>query len=429
MTDAHAGPAQDTSGEPVKGLDVARIREDFPILAREVYGKPLVYLDNAATSQKPRQVIDALVRYYERHNANIHRAVHCLGEEATAAYEEARAKVARFINAPSPECIVFTRNTTEAINLLAYTWGRANVRSDSEVLLTPLEHHSNIIPWQRLVAEKGASLRYIGLTEQQTLDLDGLENLMDGRTRLLSVTQVSNAMGTINPVERLISEAHRNGTMVLVDGAQSAPHMPVDVQAMDCDFFAFSGHKMLGPTGVGVLYARPGLLEEMEPFLGGGEMIKRVTLEEATWNDVPWKFEAGTPNIADGIGRGAAIDYLNDLGMENVRAHELEITEYGLRRLRQMEEVTIYGPPDPADRGGVISFNYPDLHPHDVGTVLDRHGVAVRAGHHCAQPLMRHLGVSGTVRASFYVYNTPEEVDVLVDALGQARAFFSNDTK
>ncbi|MEE8146273.1 MAG: cysteine desulfurase [Longimicrobiales bacterium] len=429
MTEAHAGPAQDTAGKPVKGLDVARIREDFPILAREVYGKPLVYLDNAATSQKPRQVIDALVRYYERHNANIHRAVHCLGEEATAAYEEARAKVARFINAPSPECLVFTRNTTEAINLLAYTWGRANVGSDSEVLLTPLEHHSNIIPRQRLVAEKGASLRYIGLTEQQTLDLDGLENLIDGRTRLLSVTQVSNAMGTINPVERLISEAHRNGTMVLVDGAQSAPHMPVDVQAMDCDFFAFSGHKMLGPTGVGVLYARPGLLEEMEPFLGGGEMIKRVTLDDATWNDVPWKFEAGTPNIADVIGLGAAIDYLNDLGMENVRAHELEITEYGLRRLRQMEEVTIYGPPDPADRGGVISFNYPDLHPHDVGTVLDRHGVAVRAGHHCAQPLMRHLGVSGTVRASFYVYNTLEEVDVLVDALGQARAFFSNDSK
>ena len=429
MTEAESVTNQGVAGKPAGGLDIARIREDFPILAREVYGKPLVYLDNAATSQKPRQVIEALVRYYESYNANIHRAVHCLGEEATAAYEEARAKVARFINAPSPECIVFTRNTTEAINLVAYTWGRANIGPDSGVLLTLLEHHSNIVPWQRLTAEKGASLRYIGLTEQQTLELDGLENLMDGRTRLLSVTQVSNALGTINPVQELAAEAHRNGTMVLVDGAQSVPHMPVDVQAMDCDFFAFSAHKMLGPTGVGVLYARPELLQEMEPFLGGGEMIKRVTQEDATWNDVPWKFEAGTPNIADVIGLGAAIDYLSGLGMENVRAHEMEISEYALRRLRQMEEVIIYGPPDPADRGGVISFNYPDLHPHDIGTVLDRHGVAVRAGHHCAQPLMRHLDVSGTVRASFYVYNTLEEVDVLVDALGQARAFFSNDTK
>ncbi len=429
MTEAESVTNQGVTGKPAGGLDVARIREDFPILARDVYGKPLVYLDNAATSQKPRQVIEALVRYYENYNANIHRAVHCLGEEATAAYEEARAKVARFINAPSPECIVFTRNTTEAINLVAYTWGRANVGPDSGVLLTLLEHHSNIIPWQRLTAEKGASLRYIGITEQQTLDLDGLENLMDSRTRLLAVTQVSNALGTIIPVQKLTAEAHRNGTMVLVDGAQSVPHMPVDVQAMGCDFFAFSSHKMLGPTGVGVLYARPELLQEMEPFLGGGEMIKRVTQEDATWNDVPWKFEAGTPNIADAIGLGAAIDYLSDLGMENVRAHEMEISEYALRRLRQMEEVTIYGPPDPADRGGVISFNYPDLHPHDIGTVLDRHGVAVRAGHHCAQPLMRHLDVSGTVRASFYVYNTLAEVDVLVDALGQARAFFSNDTK
>ena len=429
MTEAESVTNQGVTGNPAGGLDIARIREDFPILAREVYGKPLVYLDNAATSQKPRQLIEALVRYYESYNANIHRAVHRLGEEATAAYEEARAKVARFINAPSPECIVFTRNTTEAINLVAYTWGRANIGPDSGVLLTLLEHHSNIVPWQRLTAEKGASLRYIGLTEQQTLELDGLENLMDSRTRLLSVTQVSNALGTINPVQKLAAEAHRNGTMVLVDGAQSVPHMPVDVQAMDCDFFAFSGHKMLGPTGVGVLYARPELLQEMEPFLGGGEMIKRVTQEDAIWNDVPWKFEAGTPNIADVIGLGVAIDYLSGLGMENVRAHEMEISEYALRRLRQLEEVIIYGPPDPADRGGVISFNYPDLHPHDIGTVLDRHGVAVRAGHHCAQPLMQHLDVSGTVRASFYVYNTLDEVDVLVDALGQAHAFFSNATK
>jgi cysteine desulfurase/selenocysteine lyase len=425
MTDARPVTAQGVSAKPITPLDVARIREDFPILSRTVYGRPLVYLDNAATSQKPRQVIEALVRYYEHYNANIHRAVHCLGEEATAAYEEARAKVARFINAPSPECIIFTRNATESINLVAYTWGRAHVRPDSEILLTPLEHHSNLIPWQLLAAESGASLRYIGLTDQQTLELDGLEGLMDERTRLLSVTHVSNAVGTINPVEKLAALAHRNGTTVLVDGAQSAPHMPVDVQAMDCDFFAFSAHKMLGPTGVGVLYGRRELLEAMEPFLGGGEMISRVTFESATWNDVPWKFEAGTPNIADVIAFGAAIDYLEGLGMENVRAHEVEITSYALSRLRQMDEVVIYGPPDPADRGGVISFNDPTLHPHDVGTVLDRHGVAIRAGHHCTQPLMRSLGVSGTARASFYLYNTLEEVDVLVDALGEARAFFS----
>lgn len=408
------------------GLDVARIREDFPILSREVYGRPLVYFDNAATSQKPRQVIEALVRYYEHYNANIHRAIHCLGEEATNAYEEARAKVAAFINAPSPECIVFTRNTTEAINLVAYTWGRANVGPDSEVLLTLLEHHSNIIPWQRLAAEKGATVRYIGITDSQALELNGLENLMDASTRLLAVTQVSNAVGTINPVEKLIEEAHRNGTTVLVDGAQSAPHMAVDVQAMNCDFFAFSSHKMLGPTGVGVLYGRRELLEEMEPFLAGGEMIKRVTEEGATWNDIPWKFEAGTPNIADVIAFGAALDYLDDLGMENVRAHEIEITEYALSRLRELEGLIIYGPPDAADRGGVVSVNYADLHPHDIGTVLDRHGVAVRAGHHCAQPLMRSLGVAGTARASFYVYNTLEEVDVLVDALRTARSFFAN---
>ncbi len=429
MTEAKPVSGQDVSGKPASALDVARIREDFPILGRNVYGKPLVYLDNAATSQKPRQVIEALVRYYEHYNANIHRAVHCLGEEATAAYEEAREKVARFINAPSPECIVFTRNTTEAINLVAHAWGRANVGPESEVLLTQMEHHSNLVPWQRLAAEQGASLRYIGITDQQSLELDGLEDLMNRRTRILAVTHVSNAVGTINPVEKLAALAHRNGTTVLVDGAQSAPHMPVDVQAIGCDFFAFSAHKMLGPTGVGVLYARRELLEEMDPFLGGGEMISRVTLEGATWNDLPWKFEAGTPNIADVIAFSAAIDYLERLGMENVRAHELEVTGYALGRLRQMEEVIVYGAPDPADRGGVISFNYPNLHPHDVGTVLDRHGVAIRAGHHCAQPLMRALGVFGTARVSFYVYNTLEEVDVLVDALGKARAFFSNDAR
>jgi cysteine desulfurase/selenocysteine lyase len=405
-------------------LDVQRVRKDFPILQREVYGKPLVYLDNAATSQKPRQVIDALVNYYENYNANIHRAVHCLGEEATAAYEEARAKVAKFINAPSPECVIFTRNTTEAINLVAYTWGRENVREGDEILLTQMEHHSNLIPWQRLAAEKGATVRYIELTDTQTLALDGLENLFDARTRIIAMPHVSNSLGTINPVEKIAREAQRNGVAFLVDGAQGAPHLPVNVQAIGCDFYAFSAHKMLGPTGVGVLYARQELLEEMEPFLGGGEMIRKVTFEGATWNDLPWKFEAGTPNIADVIAFGAAIDYLSDIGMENVREHEIEITEYALNRLSEFDDITLYGPPDASERGGVVSFNFGDLHPHDIGTVLDRHGVAIRAGHHCTQPLMRTLGVSGTARASFYVYNTPEEVDVLVEALEAARDFF-----
>ena len=405
-------------------LDVHRIRKDFPILERKVYGKPLVYLDNAATSQKPRQVIDALVDYYENYNANIHRAVHCLGEEATAAYEEARAKVAKFINAPSPESVIFTRNTTEAINLVAYTWGRANVLEGDEILLTQMEHHSNLIPWQRLASEKGATVRYIELTDTQTLALDGLENLFDARTRIAAMPHVSNSLGTINPVEKIAAEARRNGTLFLVDGAQGAPHLPVDVQAIGCDFYAFSSHKMLGPTGVGVLYGRPELLEEMEPFLGGGEMIRKVTFEGATWNDLPWKFEAGTPNIADVIAFGSAIDYLNELGMENVREHEIEITDYALTRLSQLEGIVMYGPPDPRERGGVVSFNFGDLHPHDIGTVLDHHGVAIRAGHHCTQPLMRTLGVSGTARASFYIYNTPEEVDVLIEALEATRDFF-----
>ncbi len=418
-----------SAGGASRPLDSARIREDFPILSRLVYGRPLVYLDNAATSQKPRQVIDALVRYYESYNANIHRAVHCLGEEATNAYEETRAKVAAFINAPSPECVIFTRNTTESINLVAYTWGRANLREGDEILLTQMEHHSNLIPWQRLAAEKGARIRYIGLTETQTLALDGLEGLLDARTRLVALPHVSNSLGTINPVERVAAEARRNGSVILVDGAQAAPHLPVDVQAIGCDFYAFSAHKMLGPTGVGVLYGRRELLEEMEPFLGGGEMIRRVTFEGATWNDLPWKFEAGTPNIGDVIAFGAAIDYLEALGMENVRAHEVELTEYALARLRTLDDITIYGPPDARDRGGVISFNLGDLHPHDVGTVLDRHGIAIRAGHHCTQPLMRALGIAGTARASFYIYNTPEEVDVLVDALRSARKFFANDAR
>ena len=410
------------------GLDVGRIRRDFPILSREVHGRPLVYLDNAATSQKPRQVIDALVHYYEHYNANIHRAIHQLGEEATEAYEAVRGKVARFINAPSEECIVFTRNATEALNLVAYAWGRPSIRQGDEILLTEMEHHSNIVPWQVLAGEKGAYLRYVGLTEQQTLN-DDISAHLSGKTRLVSITHVSNGVGTINPAEAVVKAGHAAGALVLLDAAQSVPHMPVDVQALDCDFLVFSGHKMLAPTGIGVLYARRELLEEMQPFLTGGDMIKKVTLEETTWNDIPWKFEAGTPNVGDVIGLGAAIDYLSALGMENVRQHEIEITAYALRRMRQLEDVTIYGPPDAEQRGGVVSFNLADIHAHDVGTVLDRYGVAIRTGHHCNQPLMQRLGVAGTARASFYIYNTPEEVDVLVEATQEARSFFARSPR
>jgi cysteine desulfurase/selenocysteine lyase len=407
-------------------LAVARIREDFPILSRKVYGQRLVYFDNAATSQKPRQVIEALTHYYENSNANIHRAVHRLGEEATMLYEEAREKVARFINAPSPECIVFTRNTSESINLVSYAWGRANIGPDDEIVVTELEHHSNFVPWQQLAKEKGAKLVVIGVNDDQTLRLEqGLSAYLTGRTKLVAFTHANNTVGTINPVTQMTSEAHRAGALVLVDAAQSAPHMPLNVQEMDCDFLAFSAHKMLGPTGVGVLYARRELLEQMPPFLTGGEMIAKVTLDETTWNEVPAKFEAGTPNIADVIAFGAAIDYLADLGMANVRAHEEEITAYALRRLRQLESLTIYGPEGVDKRGGVISFNYPDVHPHDVGTVLDRHGVAIRSGHGCNQPLMRRLGIAGVARASFYVYNTLEEVDVMIEALGEVGTRFT----
>jgi cysteine desulfurase/selenocysteine lyase len=405
-------------------LDVARIRKDFPILERKVHGKQLVYLDNAATSQKPRQVIDELVRYYENYNANIHRAVHTLGEEATAAYEAAREKVRAFINAPSGETVIFTRNTTEAINLVAYSWGRANISEGDEILLTQMEHHSNLIPWQQLAKEKGATVRYVPVTPQGTLELNGLENLFDARTKMMALPHVSNSLGTINPVEKIAVEARKRGVMLLIDGAQGAPHLPVDVQAIGADFYAFSSHKMLGPTGIGVLYGRKELLEEMEPFMGGGEMIRKVTFEGATWNDLPWKFEAGTPNIADAIAFGAAIDYLSALGMDNVRKHEAEIVAYAIDRMSTLDDIILYGPP--ADqRGGVVSFNFPDLHPHDIGTVLDTHGVAIRSGHHCTQPLMRCLGISGTARASFYIYNTPEEVDKLVDAVRAAREFFA----
>ena len=408
-------------------FDVEAIRRDFPILQRTVHGKPLVYLDNAATSQKPHAVIDTLVDYYERHNANIHRGLHTLAEEETARYEETRAKVARFIDAPGSETVLFTRNTTESINLVAQAWGRGHVRSGDEIVVTVMEHHSNLVPWQLLAKEVGAVLRVVDIDDEGRLVPDDWHRLVGERTKLVAVTHASNALGTINPVKEIIELAHAFGALVVLDGAQSVPHMPVDVKDLDCDFLAFSSHKMLGPTGVGVLYARRRVLDEMEPFLAGGEMVNKVTLEEATWNELPWKYEAGTPNIADVVAFGAAIDYLEGLGMAEVRRHEAELTAYALETLARIPNLTLYGPRDVSIRGGAISFNYAGLHPHDLGTALDSYGIAVRAGNHCAQPLMRRLGIVATARASFYIYNRRDEIDTLAEGILEAARFFGND--
>jgi cysteine desulfurase / selenocysteine lyase len=406
-------------------FDIETVRKDFPILQRQVHGKPLVYLDNAATTQKPSQVIDALVHYYEYYNANIHRGIHTLAEEATSAYEAVRDKVVRFIGSPyGPQSIVFTRNTTEGINLVANAWGRKFLNPGDEIVLTISEHHSNLIPWQLIAREKGARLRFIDIDDEGRLRREQFAALIGPKTKMVAVAHASNVLG-INPVHELTALAHQYGALVLIDGAQSVPHMPVDVSDLDCDFMVFSGHKMLGPTGAGVLYARPELLDAMPPFLGGGSMISRVQLEESTWADVPHKFEAGTPDIADVIALGAAIDYLEALGMADVRSHEQEITGYALERLSKLPEITIYGPMNVDERIGVVSFNYGDIHPHDVSQVLDTHGVAVRASHHCAQPLMRRLDTAATARASFYIYNTKAEVDALVSALQEAGRYFA----
>jgi cysteine desulfurase/selenocysteine lyase len=408
-------------------LDVARIREDFPILSQKVNGRPLVYLDSAATSQKPRQVIDALVTYYETTNANIHRGIHTLAVRATEQYEGVRAKVARHIGATHPQDVVFTRNTTESINLVARAWGDANVGEGDEIVLTLMEHHSNIVPWQLLANRVGAHLRYVGIDDGGELNLDEVRAAVGPRTKLVTVVHMSNVLGTINPVAEIAEIAHAAGALLLVDGAQSAPHLPVDVEALGCDFFAFSAHKMLGPTGVGVLWARHGLLGVMSPFLGGGEMISVVREDASTWADVPHKFEAGTPNIADVIAFGAALDYLGDLGMENVRKHEMAITAYAIDRLSAIG-AEIHGPRDVRLRGGAVSFALDGLHPHDVSTIVDTYGVAIRAGHHCAQLLMRRLGVPATSRASFSIYNLNSEVDVLIEALEHAKKVFSVDS-
>jgi cysteine desulfurase / selenocysteine lyase len=406
-------------------FDVDTIRKDFPILQRTVHGKPLVYLDNAATSQKPLAVIDALVEYYEQYNSNIHRGLHTLAEEATARYEEVREKVRRFVNAPVTESIIFTRNATESINLAAQAWGRKHISAGDEIVLTIMEHHSNFVPWQMLAKETGAVLRFVDIDDRGFLR-DDWRDMIGEKTKLVAVTQMSNVLGTINPVRDIAEVAHAFGAVVVVDGAQSVAHMPVDVQDIDCDFLAFSSHKMLGPTGVGVIYVRRSILEEMEPFLTGGHMIHKVSVEETTWNEIPWRFEAGTPNIADVIAFGAAIDYLEGIGMDMVRRHDMELTAYALDVLEQIPKLTIYGPRDAKSQGGAVSFNYGEIHPHDLGQVLDSYGVAIRAGHHCAQPLMDRLGVGATARASFQIYNKREEIDVLAEGIQKTAKFFGD---
>ncbi len=406
-------------------LEVEALRADFPVLSREVRpGVPLIYLDSAASSQKPRTVLQAMDDFYARHYANIHRGIHTLAEEATAMYEQARGDVARFVNAARPEEIVFTRNTTEAINLVANAWGRAFLKAGDLVILTEMEHHSNLVPWQMLVAERGWRLEFIEVTPEGLLDGASYERLLTQGPKLVSFTHVSNVLGTLNPAKEIIAQAHAAGAVAVLDAAQSVPHMPVDVQELDVDFMAFSGHKMLGPTGIGVLYAKLNHLEAMPPFLGGGDMIKRVYLRSFRPNDVPHKFEAGTPAIAEAIGLGAAVDYLSCVGLPAIRAHEQEMTAYAIERLEEVPEVRLLGP-SAEKKGGVVAFEFSDVHPHDVAQVLDRYGIAVRAGHHCAMPLHDKFGITASTRASFYLYNTKPEVDRLVEGLYKVKELFA----
>jgi cysteine desulfurase / selenocysteine lyase len=413
-----------TTTGPAVGLDPAAVRADFPILEREVHGRPLVYLDSANTSQKPRQVLDAMDDYYRRHNANVHRAVHTLSEEATHLFEQARGKVARFAGA-SERATVFTKNASEAINLVAYAWGLRNLQEGDEVLVTEMEHHSNLVPWQLVARLTGARVRAVPVTGDHLLDLDALDRLLGERTRMVAVSAMSNMLGTLNPVAEVARRAHAAGALVLADAAQAVPHAGARLDRLGVDFLAFTGHKMLGPMGIGVLAAREELLERMEPFLGGGEMIRDVTIESSTWNDIPWRFEAGTPNVAEAVGLGAAVDYLQAIGMDRVRAAEAELTAYALERLGEVKGLRLYGPEELDQRGGVLSFTLGEIHPHDVAQVLDEEGVAVRAGHHCTMPLHRRLGVQATTRASFSVYSTVEEVDALAAGLDKAARFFA----
>ncbi|MCB0169193.1 MAG: cysteine desulfurase [Anaerolineae bacterium] len=398
-------------------FDVEKVIKDFPILNQHSNGKSLTYLDSTASSQKPTAVIEAMDTYYREYNANVHRGIYQISEQASEAYEQARKKIGRFINAYHWREVIYTRNATESINLVAYTWGQAHLKAGDVIITTEMEHHANLIPWQQLAARTGAVVKYIPVTEQGYLDMAAFEAMLSPQVKLVAVTHMSNVLGTIPPVDDIIEKAHAVGALVLLDGAQSVPHLPIDVQALRCDFLAFSGHKMLGPTGIGILWARQELLPDMPPFMTGGDMIKQVTLEGAVWNDPPWKFEAGTPAIAEAIGLGYAVDYLNELGMANVRQHEIELVTYALEQLHNVEGLRIFGPQTPDNRGGSIAFSLGHIHPHDVAAILDSEGVAVRAGHHCAMPLHDKFGLPATTRASFYVYNIPADVDRLVSGL------------
>lgn len=402
------------------------IKSYFPILNQEINGHPLVYLDSAATSQKPVQVIEALTNYYKLDNSNVHRGVHTLGNRATEKYEGAREKVRKFINANSTEETIFLRGTTTAINLVAQSYGRANVDEGDEIVITYMEHHSNIIPWQQLAKERGAILKYVELEEDGTISLEQVRAAVTERTKIVSMVYVSNVLGTMNPVKEVAQIAHENGAVMVVDGAQAAPHLKIDVQQLDCDFFAFSGHKMCGPTGIGVLYGKKELLNNMEPVEFGGEMIDFVGLYDSTWKELPWKFEGGTPIIAGAVGLGAAIDFLNEIGLNEIEKHEHQMAAYAMEKMSSIEGLEIYGPADPQQRAGIVTFNLNDVHPHDVATVLDMSGIAVRAGHHCAQPLMKWLEVTATARASFYLYNSESDVDRLVDGLRSAKEYFND---
>jgi cysteine desulfurase/selenocysteine lyase len=405
-------------------LDPAALRRDFPILERTVNGHPLIYFDNAASSQKPRQVVEAMAEYYYHSHANVHRGAHTLSAEATDLYEGARARVAGFIGAPSPRSLVFVRNTTEAINLFAHSWGRSNLREGDEIVLSHTEHHANLVPWHLLAAERGVVIRGLELGEDHRLDLDALDGLLTERTKLVATWHMSNVLGAINPIRELAERAHAVGALLMVDGAQAAPHVPVDVEALGVDAYTLSGHKMLGPTGAGALWVREEILEQMPPFLGGGEMIRKVYLDSSSYADIPMRFEAGTPNIAEAIGLAAAVDYLEGVGMEAILEHDQALARYALDGLRDVEGIALYGP-EGDDRGGIVAFNIAGVHPHDVATALDQHGIAVRSGHHCAQPLMRALGAQSTARASFYLYNTEAEVDRFVEAVIETRDFFA----
>lgn len=413
-----------TSSTGTSELDIARVRADFPIIQHEVHpGVQVVYLDSAATSQKPNQVIDAMNDYYRMSNANIHRGIHVLAESATEAYEGARERIAKFINAESGKQVIFTRNTTESINLVAYSWGRANLQAGDIVVLTEMEHHSNLVPWQMLAEERGIQLEFIPVTEDGLLDLEEYKKILEKGPKLVSFVHMSNVLGTINPVKEIIDLAHKAGALTLLDGAQAVPHFAVDMQALDVDFYAFSSHKMCGPTGLGVLYGKLDLLEAMPPFLGGGDMIKRVKLRSFTNNDLPHKFEAGTPAIAEVIGLGAAVDYLTEIGMDAIAAHEQELIEYALERLEEVPGVWLFGP-DASQKGGVAAFTFEGIHPHDISQILDRDGIAVRAGHHCAMPLHEKFGLPATARASFYIYNTKAEIDKLIEGLYKVKEIF-----